>query len=491
MINQLLYIEDDKIVINKVQLKTTQGEVTHMGNFDIGGNLFVGHNLKVNGTVTADTFNVKNLVTENGGLAAVGDWTYNTEDELNGKGFNWTWGNGSVRLIYRTGGRLWVNGDLDLDAGKVLKINNVPVVSNTELGSTIVKSRLREVGALRSLTVTGNASLAEFAYFNSNFNRLGLGTEEPNNSISIIDNDVEIGIGSPKYGLAHIGSVSSHDVAIISDNIPRIVAKANGEVHIGDPVGKQGVLRIYGTLYADSVVADTRTERTNPLEFKSTRDTNIYGLGLFWTGTGNDRKLVMMPGPDRLFTTESLDLADGQSYHINGIPVLSSMSLGPTVASSNLSSVGTLNSLHVNGEARFEGEVSIDKINTKSLIFNSGVIETESNMSISVGNSEVFYADSNEISLGNKTNSRKVVKVFGPVAIGINNPDPELGLSVSGNVSFANKKFTTGIVMPTTGSYVKGDICWNQDPKVGSYVGWVCVVDGTPGEWVPFGAIGR
>ena len=32
-------------------------------------------------------------------------------------------------------------------------------------------------------------------------------------------------------------------------------------------------------------------------------------------------------------------------------------------------------------------------------------------------------------------------------------------------------------------------IVWNDDPKPTSYVGWVCVREGTPGEWKAFGQI--
>ena len=75
------------------------------------------------------------------------------------------------------------------------------------------------------------------------------------------------------------------------------------------------------------------------------------------------------------------------------------------------------------------------------------------------------------------------------MSVGSNNPDPTLGLSVAGNVSFNNKKFINGNEAPTTGEFRKGDICWNQQPTLNGYVGWICLVDGTPGVWAPFGQI--
>ena len=103
----------------------------------------------------------------------------------------------------------------------------------------------------------------------------------------------------------------------------------------------------------------------------------------------------------------------------------------------------------------------------------------------------MLYADVNEIIIGNKINARRTVKVHGPLSVGVSNPDPTVDLTVKGNVSFANKKFITGLSAPTAGTYNVGDICWNEMPQTGNYVGWVCVNTGAPGVWAPFGAIGK
>lgn len=41
--------------------------------------------------------------------------------------------------------------------------------------------------------------------------------------------------------------------------------------------------------------------------------------------------------------------------------------------------------------------------------------------------------------------------------------------------------------VPTTGTWARGDICWNTTPSAGGAVGWVCVTAGTPGTWKIFG----
>ena len=402
-------------------------------------------------------------------------------------------------LFVNRNGRVWTNFDLDLSANHSYSIDNTPVLTSSALGVTIVTSNLRQVGTLNSLDVSGDAILGDFAFFNSTYNRLGLGTDEPSASIDIIDNNVQITIGSPAINLASIGTASNHDLAITTDNIARITVRNSGEIDIGDPNSKTAVVNINGTLNVTSIVADSRIDRTSPLQFQATNNSSIYGLGLNWTGTGSVRQFIMHSGPDRLWSTESIDIVDGKAYHINGVPVISSQSLGPTIISSNLTSVGTLRGLEVSGAGSITGDLNVaGTITTAHLAFDDGAnsltytstgIKTNSFISINGSTDPLFYGDNNSIEIGASTNTRKPVKVFGPLSININNPDPTLSFSVAGDVSIGNKRFTNGTGIPETGMYDVGDICWNTNPVKDSYIGWVCVVAGTPGQWLGFGQI--
>lgn len=500
--SQIFNIEGDKVVINKLALKQLEGAITHEGKFNVTDSVLIGKTLTVEGTITADTIKVKNLVTEQGSLEGAGQWSVNLEDDLNGKGFSWTWGNGTTNLMYRTGNRLWTNGDFDLDADRSYKINNAEVLSANALGSQVVKSNLREIGTLKTLSVTGDSFLSEFAFFNSGFGRLGLNTETPKATLSIVDNGIEIIAGSPDQGRAQIGTYTNHNLEIITDNTARVTINNNGTVVFGNEATKTANVIVYGTLKVETLIADTRVERSSPLEFKATRDVAIYGRGLVWSGTGDARQLIMMADPDRLWSTESLDLKEGQAYYIGGQPVLAQNNLGAGVTGSKLTSVGVLSSLEVQGETKLYGDLnaSFGITKFKTGIFNDGVnwlnitssrVNTSGNISINVAEDEVYYADKDEIAIGNKNNTRRPVKVYGPVSLGINNPDPTVDLAVKGDISFADKKFTTGSLAPTEGTFSKGDICWNNNPASDSYIGWVCVQEGTPGVWLPFGAIGR
>lgn len=499
MAQQLFTIQDDKIVINKLALKYLEGSIIHAGSLDIVGNTSIQSNLSVKGTIVADTINVKNLITETGDTANIGNWITSKEEDLEGKGLSWTWGNGQVQLFYRNGNRLWASGHIDIPAEKSYKIDNVEVISLTELGPQVTKSKLKEVGTLKSLTVAGNTLLSDFAFFNSSNSRFGLNTDQPNGTFSLLENDVEFIIGSPNYGSASLGTYSNHNLSIITDNTPRVTFKNSGEIVFGSELVKSADVTIYGTLKVDTLISDTRIDRYSPLEFKSSRDKSIYGQGLLWTGTGSTKQLIMRADPDRLWTTESIDIAADHAYFINGSPVLSEHSLGQYVTKSNLKTLGVLEGLEVEGDSLINGNIIGISAKFGSLVisdyhnsisFAKSNINASTSISINVSEDEVYFANDQEISIGNKLNILRPVKIYGPVAIGVSTPDPSLKFSVNGPISINNRKFIDGDSIPTEGMFTKGDICWNSTPTPGNYVGWICIADGSPGTWATFGVIG-
>ena len=60
-----------------------------------------------------------------------------------------------------------------------------------------------------------------------------------------------------------------------------------------------------------------------------------------------------------------------------------------------------------------------------------------------------------------------------------------------GPIVSQGKQQVVGNDIPTYGNYKQGDIVWNDNPRPGSWVGWVCVQTGSPGVWKPFGAIAQ
>lgn len=478
-------IQDDTVLIDKLIVSELNGNITIKGQTTAHGSVNIYGDITTR-TITADTLRVKNLISD---TTEFGNWHASTFSELNGKGITWTCDEGATQLIYRTGNRIWTSSNVDISVDSSYMIDNTSVLSLNALGPTITKSNLRQIGALNALSVLGTASIGGFAYFDDNTYRLGLGTTEPNASISIIDNNVEISIGSPAPNLAVIGTNSNHDFAIITDNLSRITVKHSGEVHIGDEVSKSAVLKVFGSIQADAIVSDIRVERTSSLEFNETKTEGVFKKGLIWnTADNNSKKLLLLNEPSRLWTSESFDIAANNSYYINGVEIISETSLGNSVVTSNLETVGNLKELTVSGDTVLNGNVSVTNLSINAISLSS--LTSREELSVNVQNTDVLYANASEIIVGSTKQPRRPVKVFGPLSIGINNPDPSISLSVSGNVSFNNKKFMTGISVPSSGSYTKGDIVWSENPMEDGYVGWVCIRSGTPGEWKPFGALG-
>lgn len=481
----LFTIQDDTVIINKLAVAEVHGNIAIKGNTIAHGSVDITGSL-TSRDITTDTLTVKRLISE---VTDFGNWHSNTFDDLNGKGLIWSCDEGNTQLIYRTGNRIWTSSNIDLSASSSYKIDDISVLSLSSLGSTVTKSNLRQLGSLTALSVIGTTSLGGFAFFDDNTGRLGLGTSSPNSSISILDNNVEISIGSPTYNLATIGTYSNHNVAFISDNTARMTITHSGEVHISDQVSKSGILRVFGSIYADSIVTDTRIDRSSSIEFNSSRNNDIYDKGLVWNTSNVSKKLVLADNPSRIWSSESFDIAKDHSYYINGNAVISEDSLGSNVLNSSLINVGKLTNLTVDGDTVLHGSVTLTNTLNVESVETSNIIALDSIL-ITASDTNIITANSTEIVIGSNQQSTRPVKVFGPLAIGINTPDPTVSLSVNGTVSFNNKKFITGLSIPNTGVFAKGDICWNENPTENGYVGWVCIQSGTPGEWRPFGLIG-
>jgi hypothetical protein len=94
-----------------------------------------------------------------------------------------------------------------------------------------------------------------------------------------------------------------------------------------------------------------------------------------------------------------------------------------------------------------------------------------------------------KITNSGKINVKSKTAFQQPIGIGVNNFQDDVDLTVAGAVRIQDKKQEVSNEQPSSGSYVKGDIAWNADPKPTGYVGWICIKSGTPGDWRPFGQI--
>ena len=309
--------------------------------------------------------------------------------------------------------------------------------------------------------------------------------------MGIVENNVEIVLSSYKPSVGYIGTFNNTDLEIGTDNTSRVVIKNTGEVVFGSAKHKNAVIRIHGKLEVDEIVNDPREGKFSPVTFKTTKDASIYGTGIIWQHENATRQLTYASGPDRIYSSEIFDLANERWYSIDSAMVLSKYRLGDSVTQSNLTTLGQLESLTVLGVASLTDLTVSNKISLpgNSELTGTGFTAEKTFSVVCDGDQELKIDNAGSIELGNKQNTNRKISLFGQVGINVSNPDSDVAFTVGGNVSLGNKKFVTGNTKPTSGTYKKGDICWNTEPEATAYVGWICVREGTPGEWLPFGQI--
>jgi hypothetical protein len=258
---------------------------------------------------------------------------------------------------------------------------------------------------------------------------------------------------------------------------------------------------------AIQAIADENPKISGNIEMKAVSG-SVSNTGMIWTGEGNTRQLTQQQ--DRLYSSNSIDIAVDNNYRINNRSVLTSTTLGSDVRQSSLTTVGILQNVSTEGSINIDNFVFYDEVNNRL-----GVGIEAPNGAFSVGSIEhEFVVDNDEVGkfkLGSWTTSELTiitddtarihisetgritlhdkVGVSGKLGINVKNVSSDVDLDIAGPMRFNGKKMENGIEAPLDGSYKLGDIVWNTVPRPTGYIGWVCVREGTPGEWSPFGLI--
>ena len=289
--------------------------------------------------------------------------------------------------------------------------------------------------------------------------------------------------------------------------------------HISSSPTVYGDLTVQGLvtaqkLHVEELTADVRNERSTPLEFVAD-DNGIYGKGLQWRGQGPTKQFIYRANPDRLWSSESIDIGSESSYSIGNNVVLRGNELGSSIRNSNLVTVGTLQNLRTQGNLSIDdyiiydsdsqrlgfgtespnGSISITSLETEFVIDVEGESTkignwTTDDLQIITDNTTRITVKANgkvEFGKGSKNDAR--VSVFGKLGVGVNNVSEDVSFATANGIEIAGTKIMTGTSIPTGGTFRQGDIVYNTKAVATGYVGWVCVREGTPGEWKAFGQI--
>ena len=211
------------------------------------------------------------------------------------------------------------NQHFNVSTGFGYKINNVSVLTNTTLGSSVVNSSLTSLGTLSTLTISSSGSTVPLTITNTGTGDCLVVNDEASDTTPFkIGND----------GTLYItGNISDNNASTGSTN-QVIARKAGGGIEwkginsLADP----------NTVTNAGVSTDNAIARFDLL-----------------TGKVIQTSLVTIDD------NGSVNVPSGQAYQINGTSVLSATTLGSGVTASSLTSVGTLTSLTVSGTIAANG----------------------------------------------------------------------------------------------------------------------------------------
>ena len=96
--------------------------------------------------------------------------------------------------------------------------------------------------------------------FDHNSDRLGIGTEEPNAALSIVDDAVEIVLGAKDHSNAAIGTYNNSDLHLVTGNQTRITIGADGNIQLGSVTDGESKIQVHGSIGVNVTSIDPRSK---------------------------------------------------------------------------------------------------------------------------------------------------------------------------------------------------------------------------------------
>ena len=231
-------ITDNGVVITALTVTNVVNDVTFDRSVTVYGNLKVNR-LEVN-ELQSDL-----RIERSSSL----EFRADKNNPVYGKGLLWIGNETTKQWVYNAEpDRFFSSENIDLASGKGISVSGVTVLTATSIGSAVEKSNLREVGRLRSLNVDGDVNFNNNIYYSASSRRLGLGTDTPHAAISIADNNIELVLGGTPESHGAIGTFTSSDLELVTDNIARITVRSNGDITLGNANRQPSQVSVHGKL---------------------------------------------------------------------------------------------------------------------------------------------------------------------------------------------------------------------------------------------------
>lgn len=259
-----LVVDNQGILVDNIETSTISGGATVKGNFTVEGELTT-EKLHVN-ELTADIRNER-----------TSSLTFNSEsgDTPWGKGLQWQTADQTKQFILQDQG-IWSSESIDIQRDKSFSIDRVNVLSSDTLGETVLKSSLTTLGTINNLKATGSLEVDEFIFYDANQERLGIGTEGPNGQLSIGSIDSEF-IVDPGIRKVTVGTYTTSDLEVITDNTPRLTIENNGNIVLGTKGNSNPKISLHGKVGVNiaSPGEDADLSVSGPIKFMN----KVFAVG--------------------------------------------------------------------------------------------------------------------------------------------------------------------------------------------------------------------
>ena len=159
----------------------------------------------------------------------------------------------------------------------VVKYNGTPLIDNFALNEKIVDSNLQSVGALKELQVIGETLLDQTLYVSGN--RIGINTMEPERTLDLWDQEVQIIAGKRQMDVAVIGTIRNQALILSSNNKDQLTLNTDGTVTVK-------TLNIGRTTHSSS---GSRPTDNRPIGHIVWNEKPMIGSSVGWVSLGGAR----------------------------------------------------------------------------------------------------------------------------------------------------------------------------------------------------------
>lgn len=234
-----LTIKDGSIVVDKIVTK------------EIVGPLLVSGDLKVLGEVRATRIFADEVFSEQKFDKQFLEFqpTKQTQTTV-GSGIIWK-NEGPTKLFVLRANpdRFFSSESIDLQTSRAYLIDGIEVISRTELGRSVKKSSLREVGTLTNLTVTGDTTLGDFVHIKTDLMRIGINTDQPVGILTLTDFEGDVVLNlEVENGRGKIGTHNTRPLDLIAGDQTLISLEPKGVISLGHEYRSDIVSRAWGKL---------------------------------------------------------------------------------------------------------------------------------------------------------------------------------------------------------------------------------------------------